>query len=85
MPVPTSTNGFAIASLVCGIAGCFLLFPSVLGVVFGHLAKSQLKRRPENGAGLATAGLITGYIGLAFLALVVVAGIGGAFDEPSTY
>ena len=69
-PASTTTNGYAIASLVCGIAGFFLLLPSVLAVVFGHLAKSQIRQRGEQGEGLATAGLITGYLGLAFLALL---------------
>ena len=84
VPVASPTNGFAIASLVCGIAGFFLLLPSVLAVVFGHLARSQIRQRGEQGAGLAVAGLITGYLGLAFLALIVVVLVGGAFSA-ATY
>ena len=80
VPVAQPTNGFAIASLVCGIAGFFLLLPSVLAVVFGHLARSQIRQRGEQGSGLAVAGLITGYLGLAFLALIVVAIVAGAFS-----
>ena len=82
-PTPTTTNGFAIASLVFGIAGCFLIFPSPLAVVFGHVALRQLKRRPERGRGPAQAGLITGYIGLFFLVIVLVVALNGAFDEPT--
>ncbi len=83
-PAPTTTNGFAVASLVLGIAGCFLMLPSPLAVVFGHVALSQLKRRPERGRGPAQAGLITGYIGSFFLLIVLVAALDGAFDG-STY
>lgn len=84
VPAAAPTNGFAIASLVCGIAGCFLLLPSVLAVVFGHVARSQIRGRGEHGKGLATAGLITGYIGVAFLALIFVAAVGGAFSASTS-
>lgn len=80
VPAPAPTNGFAIAALVCGVAGCFLLLPSVLAVVFGHVARSQIRARGEQGKGLATAGLITGYLGVAFLALIFVVAAGGAFS-----
>ncbi len=66
-----SNNGLAVASLVlsllwlCGIG-------SLLAVIFGHIARGQIKRSNgrETGAGLALAGLILGYlplvIGVAF-------------------
>jgi peptidyl-prolyl cis-trans isomerase B (cyclophilin B) len=55
----------AIASLVCA----FLFFP--LGIVFGHMALSQLKRTNEEGHGLAIAGLVISYVA----AVVTVLGI----------
>ncbi len=83
---PRPTNGTAVASLVCGLAGLLLawlvlpLLASVAAVITGHLALSQLKRSPEQGGkGMAVAGLVLGYavvgIGLvtAILGLVMTA------------
>ncbi|WP_396882481.1 DUF4190 domain-containing protein [Mycobacterium sp. SMC-4] len=62
------TNGMAIAALVCAL----VLAP--LGIVFGHIALSQIKRTGEDGRGLAIAGLVIGYIftGIVVLYFVVV-------------
>jgi hypothetical protein len=71
-PAPR-TNGLAIASLVCsllGLATCAAT--SILGVIFGHLAKSQIKQSGEDGESMALAGLIVGYIGLAIFALIAI-------------
>ena len=65
-----------------------------LGIVFGHIALSQIRRSDEDGKGLAIAGLVIGYIftGLfllmiAFLILFVV--LANQFDRlprtPTTY
>lgn len=62
------TNGFAIASLIFGLLG-----GGLLAVVFGHIAHSQIKRTPQAGKGLATAGLILGYIGLAVSIILIIA------------
>ena len=59
-----NTNGMAIASLICA----FFIFP--LGIIFGHIAMGQIKRTGEGGKGLATAGLIIGYLVLGFLILL---------------
>jgi hypothetical protein len=50
------TNVMAILSLI------FAFVFSPLGIVFGHIAKSQIRRTGEGGSGLATAGLVLGYI-----------------------
>lgn len=69
---PRPTNGFAIASLVCGIFGLFTMgFTGIFAVIMGHVARHQVRRRNEEGAGLALAGLILGYLGLAFLLFFV--------------
>jgi hypothetical protein len=60
------TNVFAILALVFGIGG------GVLGIVFGHIARAQIRRTAERGWGLATAGLVLGYIGLAATVGVVL-------------
>jgi hypothetical protein len=77
-PVAVGTNGFAVASLVCSLATTMLCgVGSILGIVFGHVARRQIKRSGERGSGLALAGLILGYIGIAaavgFVAFFVVA------------
>ena len=62
-----------MASLVLGILWLWWL-GSILAIVFGHIAKSQLAQ-PDNeqtGSGMATAGLVLGYIGLAGVVLLIV-------------
>lgn len=61
------TNPFAVTSLVLGIVG-----GSVLAVIFGHVARAQIKRTLERGAGMALAGLILGYSGIAALAIYII-------------
>src|SRR5258705_9046056 len=58
-PVATTT-GMAIAALV----GSLVFAP--LGIILGHIARSQIKRTGEGGRGMATAGLIIGYVVTAF-------------------
>ena len=52
------TNGMAIATLVLSLVLGFVAIP------FGHIAKSQIRRTGEQGSGLATAGLVLGYLSL---------------------
>lgn len=63
---PPRTNVFAVLALVLGI------FTGLFGIIFGHVALSQIKRTGELGSGMALAGLIIGYVWLAFWALTVV-------------
>jgi len=62
-----ATNTMAILALVFGIGG------GLGGIIFGHVARGQIRRTGEGGWGLATAGLVLGYIGLAsgVIALIV--------------
>lgn len=65
-PVSRGTNTMAILALVFGI----LVAP--LGLVFGFVARSQIKKTGEDGDGLALAGIIIGGIfTLLFIAYVV--------------
>src|SRR5256885_11757486 len=68
------TNGLAVASLVFGILSWVLcpLAGGVIAVACGHLAKSQIKSSGESGGGMATAGMILGYVHLAFLAIGIL-------------
>jgi peptidyl-prolyl cis-trans isomerase B (cyclophilin B) len=64
-PQQQSTNALAIVSLVCA----FLFAP--LGIIFGHISLSQIKKTGEEGRGLAIAGLVISYL-VTVLAIVVV-------------
>ena len=63
---PKSTNAMAIVSLVCA----FLFAP--LGILFGHISLSQIKKTGEEGRGLAIAGLVISYI-LTVVAILIIA------------
>jgi hypothetical protein len=65
------TNGLAIASLVVGLFWMWWI-GSVLAVVFGHVALNQIARTGQSGRGLAIAGLVLGYIGLATLLVTLL-------------
>ena len=67
-----STNGLAIASLVCSILWIFWL-GSMLAVVFGFVSLSQIRRSggTQGGKGLSVAGITVGFIGLALLVLTI--------------
>lgn len=46
-------------------------FGCILGIIFGHLAQAEIRRRPRLlGASLAKSGLIVGYVFLAICALL---------------
>jgi hypothetical protein len=70
------TNGLAIAALVLGILWVYWV-GSILAVIFGHVALSQIHRSRQGGRGLAIAGLVLGYVGLALLLLLII-GLGVA-------
>lgn len=61
------TNGMSIASLACSV-----LSLGLLGVIFGHIALHQIKRTGQQGRGMAIAGVILGYAGVAFSVLSVM-------------
>jgi hypothetical protein len=70
-------NRLAIAALVCGIAqfGCPII-AGIPAIVLGHIARRQIHRTGERGAGTALAGLILGYIGtIAMLGIRLVFGL----------
>jgi len=60
------TNTMAIVSLVCA----FVFAP--LGILFGHISLSQIKKTGEEGRGLAIAGLVIGYLVTAATVVVIV-------------
>ena len=70
---PAGTNGLAIASLACGLAQ-FTVRPLATNpaIVLGHMARSQIRRTGEQGAGLAPSGLVPGW-GAVILGIVPIA------------
>lgn len=69
------TSALAIWSLVLGILGmtCFSIFAAIPGVICGHKALSKIKRSAGalTGQGLAIAGLVTGYLGMAWAVIMI--------------
>jgi type IV pilus assembly protein PilA len=71
---PAETSGKAIASLICGLF--FFLPPlSIAAVILGHLSLSEIRKSAGRlkGDGLATAGLVLGYIGAGPMLLIIAA------------
>lgn len=68
------TNQLAIAALVCGVAQVFFwLLTGIPAIIFGHLARKQIKQTGEDGDGMALTGLILGYIGVVLSVVGIVA------------
>lgn len=80
-PAMPRTNGLAIASLVLGILWLYWI-GSLLAVVFGHVALRQVRRANgwQEGRGMAIAGAVLGWIGIAILAVLVIVGLAVADD-----
>jgi hypothetical protein len=72
----TKTNGLAIAALICGCAGFLLFIPGILGIIFGFIARGQIKRSNgrQKGDGMALAGIIVGFGWVALLVLTIALG-----------
>ncbi len=72
-----TTSAMAIISLVSGILGWTVLpfLGSIVAVVCGHMARSEIRRAPDRleGDGLAIAGLILGYAAIAMAVFAVIA------------
>ena len=59
------TNTLAIVALIVSF------FFSIVGVILGHIALSQIKKTHEGGRGLAIAALIIGYV-ITFIAIITL-------------
>jgi Domain of unknown function (DUF4190) len=72
-PVSQTTNGLSVASMVLGIVWVFGL-GSILAVIFGFIGRKQIKESGgrQAGGGMALAGIILGFIGVASLILWIV-------------
>ena len=70
------TSSLAVISLIAGIAGWSVLpvLGSIGAIITGHLARSEIRRQPEQleGDGLAIAGLVMGWLSVTLWILVAV-------------
>jgi type IV pilus assembly protein PilA len=67
------TSGKAIASLICGIFTVF--FPaSIAAIILGHISLSEIRRSAGRlgGRGLATTGLVLGYLGIVIIPFIMI-------------
>jgi hypothetical protein len=61
------TEPFAIASIACAVANFFGLFfiGAILAIVFGKMSQKKIAQNPGlEGASLARAGIIVGWVGI---------------------
>lgn len=85
-PSAQKIPGLAIAALVLGIVSmmgaAILVIPTVLAIVFGHIAFSRIRRNPAlTGSGIAMAGFILGYASIVFG--TIIAGLFAAMAIPA--
>jgi hypothetical protein len=77
---PTSqTSTMALISLIAGIVSWFLLpiIAGIVAIITGHMAKKEIRASGGalTGDGLATGGLILGYVNVGVFALCICAAI----------
>jgi hypothetical protein len=77
-PPPSGTNSMAIASMVLGVAEFFTAgLTAIPAVVCGHIARRQMKLTSQRGDGLATSGLVLGYMAIIFWSVLIAASLVG--------
>jgi Domain of unknown function (DUF1707)/Domain of unknown function (DUF4190) len=82
-PKEPRTNSLAIASVACGLAQfAFGPLGTIPAIVFGHMARSQIKRTGEQGAGLALIGLLLGWGAVALGILLITAAVVSIRTQP---
>lgn len=72
----STTSGLAIASLILSILWLYWI-GSILAIIFGHIARSNIKKSNGQitGSGIALAGLIIGYLSFGFILIGVLAAV----------
>jgi hypothetical protein len=90
VPAPGNNGmGFAIASFVLGIMGvipcccCVGTLGSVLALVFGFIARSQMKSSGSTQfSWMSTTGIVLGIVGIIFGIIGMVIGLAMSFLQP---
>jgi hypothetical protein len=73
---PVSTNSLARASLVLGVAEFFTMgLTAIPAIICGHMAKKELRLTGQRGDGLATSGLVLGYMAVIFWGILIALSI----------
>ena len=89
-PPPTQSSTLATISLIAGILTWFLLpiLGALIAIITGHLAKREIRESAGRltGDGLATAGLVLGYLQLLLIVvpvcvIVILALLGPAIGD----
>lgn len=85
LPMPVGTSGWAIFSLISGILAWLGVFGlgGIAAVIAGMIAKNEINKSGGRlgGGGMATAGLVLGWVNIAFaclglcLALLIFTGV----------
>jgi hypothetical protein len=91
LAVGQTTNGLAIASLVLGIVWVFGV-GSILAVIFGFVSRKQIRESGgrQGGGGMAIAGIVLGFVGVAsfilwiVLVIAVTTSLNNCFDHVQT-
>jgi len=73
---PMSTNSLARASLVLGVAEFFTMgLTAIPAIICGHMAKREMRQTGQRGDGLATSGLVLGYMAVIFWGILIALSI----------
>ena len=74
---PVQQNSMALISMILGVVSvlCGWIFTGIPAIIFGHLAKKKIRESPvsQTGEGLATAGLIMGYLMTILSVIIAIA------------
>ena len=81
---PATTNSLARASLVLGVAEFFTMgLTAIPAIICGHMAKREMRQTGQRGDGLATSGLVLGYMAVIFWGILIALSIVGAVISAS--
>ena len=81
-PTSPGINGLAIASMICSVTWTYGP-TSILAIIFGLIAKRQIRERGQSGGALATAGIVIGSIGLVVAVVLIAVFVLAAVSEDS--
>jgi hypothetical protein len=73
---PPQTNGKAITAMVLGILAIIVpyigLILGIIAIVFAKISLTEIKKRGDNGRGMAITGLVCGIVGTALYAVIII-------------
>lgn len=73
---PPKTNGKSITALVLGILAIVLPYIGfligIIAIIFASISLKEIKKRQEQGRGMAIAGLVCGIVGTALYAIILL-------------